>query len=242
MTEQVPPWLATMRAITGLTEYSSGSNPKIEFMAKYVGHRWPEQEEYASYYTGDEIAWCGLAVAFCVSMADIEPVFGATDTERWMWALAWSNWEGSEVLHEPQLGCIVVTEREGGGHVTLFEEMGSPGYYRCRGGNQSDQVKVSDIAISSVVQLVWPKYRAKPDLFSPEMTPQEISWTQSTLNLLDDANLEIDGETGPLTRDAITTYQHHQVIPVTGVADRRTVDAMLIGLEQWNDERYRNTK
>ena len=242
MTEQIPPWLQCMRTITGLTETpGSADNQRIMFMADYVGHAYPEQEAYASYYTGDDVAWCGLAMAFCMSVAGIEPVFGQTDTERWMWALAWSEWIDSDKLTEPQLGCVVVTEREGGGHVTLYEST-EGGMYKCRGGNQSDMVNVTSIDPSSVVALVWPKYRMRPDVFTPELTTTEIAWTQSSLNLLEGNSLELDGEMGPMTKDAITQYQHHNVLPVTGVADKRTVGDMIVDLEEWNETRYRNDK
>ena len=243
MSEQAPPWLMIMRAITGMTETEgAGDNPRILHMADAIAREYPHQADYCAYYTGDDIAWCGLTVGYCVTLAGIEPVFGETDTERWMWALAWADWPDSETLDKPKLGCIVVTEREGGGHVTLFEEMGDPGYYRCRGGNQSDQVNVTNVAISSVVKLVWPRFRVLPDIFSPELTADEIAWTQASLNLLDAAKLVVDGEMGSLTQDAIKLYQHHNLLPVTSVADRRTVDSMLAGLATWNEERYRDGK
>ena len=242
MTEQVPPWLMIMRAITGMTETEgSGDNPRILHMADAIAREYPHQADYCAYYTGDDIAWCGLTVAYCMALANIEPVFGATDTERWMWALAWSEWEGSEILKEPKLGCVVVTEREGGGHVTLYEKT-EGGAYKCRGGNQSDMVNVTSIDPSTVVALVWPRSRARPEIFTPEPTADEIAWTQASLNLLDTANLVVDGEMGSLTRGAITLYQHHNVLSPTGVADRRTVDAMLADLATWNEERYRDGK
>jgi hypothetical protein len=63
--QQIPPWLEVMRAITGLSEYENGSNPKIEAMAAYIGRKFPEQADYASQYDDDSIAWCGVCSAFC---------------------------------------------------------------------------------------------------------------------------------------------------------------------------------
>jgi uncharacterized protein (TIGR02594 family) len=235
-TELAPPWLMVMRSITGMTETpGSGNNPQIMHMADTIAKKYPHQAEYCSYYTGDDVAWCGLAVAYCTTMSDIEPVFGDTDTERWMWAQAWADWPQSTELAEPQLGAIIVTTRDGGGHVTMYEGKGSSsGYWACRGGNQSDMVKVSDIAISSVIKVVWPRLKAPPQI---GLEPQEIAWVQASLNHLDDANLELDGEMGPLTTGAIQSYQHAHILPLTGVADKRTVDAMLVDLEMWNTGR-----
>ena len=156
MTEQIPPWLSVMRGISGMTETpGSADNPKILHMADVIGSTWPEQEDYAATYTHDDIAWCGLTVAYCVTEAGIRPVFGPTDTDKWMWAKAWAAWPQGIQLAAPRLGCIVVMEREGGGHVTLYESTDGSNY-RCRGGNQGDMVNVSSYAISSVIALIWP--------------------------------------------------------------------------------------
>src|SRR5262245_45430947 len=107
MSDNVPNWLAVMRAITGMTEQSgSGSNPRILHMADAIAREYPAQANYCAQYTSDDIAWCGLTVAYCVTIAGYEPQFGDTDTERWMWAQSWAEW-GDE-LDEPKQGCIVV--------------------------------------------------------------------------------------------------------------------------------------
>lgn len=235
MSEIAPQWLMVMRAITGLTENEgSGSNPRILHMADAIARQYPHQAEYCGYYTGDDIAWCGLAVAYCVTLAGIEPVFGETDTERWMWAQAWADWNQSTELAEPQLGAIVVTTREGGGHVTMFESMGSPGYWKCRGGNQSDQVKVSDINTGSIIKVVWPRLKAPIQI---GLEKDEIAWVQASLNHINNSDLDIDGELGPLTEGAIVDYQGSNALPQTGAADRRTINCMLTDLEAWNEAR-----
>jgi uncharacterized protein (TIGR02594 family) len=238
MSAMIPPWLAVMRGITGLTEDpGSGSNPRIMHMADVVAREYPEQATYASYYTGDDVAWCGLTVAYCVTLAGIEPVFGATDTERWMWALAWNEWPsigGSCVrLAKPQLGCVMIKEREGGGHVTLYE--GTDGsYYRCRGGNQSDQVNVSSYPKSDFVGFVWPTATPPPSL---ALDSDAIAWVQASLNHLEGAELELDGEMGPATRAAIAEFQDGSDLWATGLADKATVDAIIADLDKWNDGR-----
>ena len=166
-TAEVPPWLAEMRRITGLKETAgSASNPLIMKGPKYIAEKYPHQAEYCDLYTGDDIAWCGMCAAYCMAVADIEGPFGSTDTDRWMWAQSWGDakdWDAEEI-DEPRLGAIIVMQREGGGHVCFMEQHddGSflkDGYYRGRGGNQSDAVTVANQAKSSVIALMWPKGR-----------------------------------------------------------------------------------
>ena len=179
-TNEVPPWLEEMRRITGLKETAgSASNPLIMKGPKYIADKYPHQATYCGYYTDDSIAWCGLTVAYCMAVADIEPVFGPTDTDRWMWAQAWGGqyWEADEI-DEPRLGCVIVMQREGGGHVCLMEahDDGSflkDGYYRGRGGNQSDAVTVANQAKSSVIKLMWPRAGGGPSL-RPEKKSRPI--------------------------------------------------------------------
>src|SRR5262252_588715 len=135
-----PKWLLVMRAITGLTEEpGSADNPKIIGMARYIGRKFPEMQSYCDQYQHDETAWCGLTVAFCMSVAGIRPPFGPTDTDKFLWALSWEKWmpNGGQTVGRPTPGTVVVMTRSGGGHVTLYESMDGNGNYRCRGGNQS---------------------------------------------------------------------------------------------------------
>ena len=232
MPDTIPPWLAVMRAITGMTEQSgSGSNPRILHMADAIGRDWPEQANYAAQYTSDDIAWCGLTVAYCVSTVGYEPQFGPTDTDRWMWAQSWA--EFGVPLSTPKQGCIVVQTRDGGGHVTLFERW-EGGKLVCRGGNQSDMVKESSYDPSVVIAYRWPSETSRPTF---AMGDTEIAWTQASLNLVDSAGLDVDGEVGPLTREALVSFQKRNDLPETGLATKETVDEMLAELGDWNSAR-----
>ena len=78
-----PPWLATMREITGMQEYAGGSdNPVILKWARFIGEKYPEMRSYCAQYNHDAIAWCGLTVAYCMAKNGIRPVFGKSETER----------------------------------------------------------------------------------------------------------------------------------------------------------------
>jgi len=66
----------------------------------------------------------------------------------------------------------------------------------------------------------------------------EIAWIQATLNLLDGAGLDVDGEWGPLTEAAVKTYQDDNGIkPVSGYPTKPTVAAMISDCELWNNNR-----
>src|SRR5262249_62350040 len=87
-------------------------------------------------YFHDESACCGVTVGECMAHSGNRPVFGPTDTDKFLWAQAWKQF-GSPA-DRPLPGDVLVFA----GHVTLYDgEEGDS--YLGRGGNQSDSVKVS---------------------------------------------------------------------------------------------------
>ena len=233
---EVPTWLAAMRAITGMTETpGSADNPKIMLMADYIAHKYPHQAEYASYYTGDDVAWCGLTVGFVMAVADIEPVFGPTDTDRWMWAQAWGSehWNADEI-DDPCLGCVAVMSREGGGHVCLVEAWSegsdtfiSGGQFKGRGGNQSDMVNVSTQSVSSVISWMWPKAGGivrpsigkRPELSKGD-TGSDVEKVQASLLI------PADGDFGPITEAAVSAFQRAHDLQADGEVGTQTWRAL----------------
>ena len=99
------------------------SNPIIMAAAKVVGA--------ASYYPSDATPWCALAMTFWVKQAGF-PV--ASDPLR---ALSWLHWGSSVPGNVPMLGDVLVYERNGGGHLTMYVGE-SRDYYYGLGGNQGD--------------------------------------------------------------------------------------------------------
>ena len=71
------------------------------------------------------------------------------------------------------------------------------------------------------------------------LTAVEIAWIQATLNLIDNAGLDVDGEWGPLTQGAVKDYQSGDVdlLPATGYPTKGTVAEMLVECEAWNTGR-----
>ncbi|MEA2961680.1 MAG: hypothetical protein QOI46_1778 [Alphaproteobacteria bacterium] len=158
----LPAWLATMRELTGTQEYAGGSdNPVILEWARFIGEKYPEMRGYCAQYNHDAIAWCGLAVAYCMAKNSIRPVFGKSENERFLWADAWRRF--GVRLDKPKPGCVMVFTRNGGGHVALFEgEEGND--YLVRGGNQSDAVSLMRIHKSRFTAAMWP---ATPAVAAP---------------------------------------------------------------------------
>ena len=230
--DDTAPWLQVMRAITGLTEYENGSNPKIEGMAAFIGRKFPAQAAYASQYTDDSIAWCGVATDFCLAACTPEGIsgpFGPTDTDRWMWAQSFASDPGFIHLDAPVPGAIVVMTRSGGGHVTMFEEW-DDGMLRCRGGNQSNCVNVSSYDPDSVIAYVWPKGWPAPPVPPAERRElQKGDQGSDVMALQTSLGVPADGDFGSVTDAQVKAYQRACGLTPDGVVGDMTweqVDAL----------------
>lgn len=94
---------------------------------------WARELKLASVYNADEIAWCGLFVAYCCHAAGLDVV------KQPLWALNWAKW-GTEVS-EPMLGDVLTFKRDGGGHVGIYVGEDDT-HFHVLGGNQSNAVNV----------------------------------------------------------------------------------------------------
>lgn len=137
MTE--PPWLTEARRHIGVAEIKG---PKHN--SRIVG--W--LENLRAWWKDDETPWCGVFVAHCVKSAGYEL------PKHWMRAKDWLNW--GRTLSNPRIGCIVVFEREGGGHVGLVVGKDKAGNIMVLGGNQGDAVNIRPFAASRVAGYRWP--------------------------------------------------------------------------------------
>jgi uncharacterized protein (TIGR02594 family) len=237
MTAETPEWLLVMRAMNGLTETpGSGDNPKILAMRDQIAKTYPDMASYCALYQHDATPWCGLAVAYAMTMGGVRPVFGPTDTDRWMWARAWDDDVWGYPLSVPRPGAVVVMEREGGGHVTLYERTEGSNYV-CRGGNQSDAVNQASYPISKVVALMWPKAEGPP----PPAPRRELKKGDSgpDVEMLQAAlGIPPDGEFGNVTDAGVRGYQAACGLVVDGEVGPATwekVDALVLRMETGSD-------
>lgn len=74
--------------------------------------------------------------------------------KNWMRARAWADW--GIRLSAPVLGCIVVFERQGGGHVGFVVGRTVRGDLVVLGGNQGNKVSISPFSRDRVLAYVWP--------------------------------------------------------------------------------------
>lgn len=105
---------------------------------------------------------CGVFTAHCMRIA------GLTIPKTWMRAKDWSNGWGVK-LAQPIYGCVVVFERQGGGHVGFVIGQTKEGLLAVLGGNQANAVNVAKFPKDRVVGYYWPRDYALPanGLFAP---------------------------------------------------------------------------
>lgn len=127
-----------------LEKKGKGSNPDITRWAKEVG--------VDSWYTDDDIPWCGLFVGVVAKRCGYP--FPAS---KLLAARQWINWgepvtEGREMLWD-----VLVFQREGGGHVGFYVGENDNAFL-VFGGNQSNAVGFAWIAKKRLIGARRPKY------------------------------------------------------------------------------------
>ena len=141
-----PLWLTEARADIGVREVPGAATaPTIA--------RW--LIELKAWWSGDEVPWCGTAVAAWMRAADVAL------PQHWYRAKAWAEW--GQPLREPAHGCVVVFERTGGGHVGLVVGQTQIGDLLVLGGNQGDAVNVRSFPRHRVYAYRWPPGHDIPD-------------------------------------------------------------------------------
>jgi hypothetical protein len=201
MPDTVPPWLATMRALTGTTEApGAADNPVIMGWSEAIARRFPRLGPYARRYDRDATAWCGQALAYVMAMAGIQPPYDpGDDLGSYLWVDAWLDWGTPVEPGQEQLGDVLIFATPH--HVTLYE--GREGnYYLGRGGNQSEGSNRSDrISVSRYAATGLRAIRRPP---APTATPSRPELKR--------------GDTGP----DVEELQRLLGLPVTGVFDTGT--------------------
>jgi uncharacterized protein (TIGR02594 family) len=166
------PWLAVMSSLDG-TKWKPGDpkNQTIEGWLDAIGQAYPGMKSYCdAEKSQDYFSWCGLTVGYCMAKAGIAPVFGTSDTGRFLWAAAWMGW-GTPVSN-PQPGDVVIFNLGNNDHhVSLFVKDNGDGTWACHGGNQGHQVTVSNFHKSNVMGVRRPIVSAVPTVEAPSVVP-----------------------------------------------------------------------
>jgi uncharacterized protein (TIGR02594 family) len=135
--------------LMGTTEVvGKGSNPEIMKWAKAVG--------LDKIYGDDDIAWCGLFIAYLVHLSGRQPVKAP------LWARNWAKWGEPVDPDEAKLGDILVFVRSGGGHVGIYIAEDKETFY-VLAGNQGNSVSITRIAKNRLLAVRRPAYNSQPE-------------------------------------------------------------------------------
>lgn len=132
------PWLVEARKHIGLMEIKGAKHaPEIVQMWKDIKRGGIKD---------DETPWCAAYVGAMLERVGIK----STRFESAKSYLAWGD-----VLAYPQYGCVVVFEREGGGHVGFVVGQTVSGDLLVLGGNQGDGVNIKRFSRSRASGYRW---------------------------------------------------------------------------------------
>lgn len=96
----------------------------------------------------DETPWCAAFVGACLENVGIL-------STRFESAKSYLEW--GIPLDHPEYGCIVIFERNGGGHVGFVVGRDEVGHIMVLGGNQADEVNIKPFdAVSRMAEYRWP--------------------------------------------------------------------------------------
>ena len=98
--------------------------------------------------------------------------------QRYASAKAWLEW-GTK-LTGPALGCVVVFEREGGGHVGFVYGRDTKGRLLVLSGNVGDAVCIAPFPLNRVLGYRWPEDAAvQPDVGLPTLPLYQAAGAES---------------------------------------------------------------
>ena len=138
------PWFEEARRLIGVKELEGHKNNGV-ILDWATGAGIP--------YKSDDIPWCGLFVAHCISSTlSSEPL--PTNP------LGARNWRKFGAPCKPCLGAVLVfwrVSRSGfKGHVGFYAGQEASGVFHVLGGNQSDSVSVARVAEDRLLEARWP--------------------------------------------------------------------------------------
>lgn len=119
-------------------------NPTIMGWAKELGVSW---------YTSDEVPWCGLFVGIVASRCKYP-----FNKNKLLAAREWNTYGVKVDPKSVQLGDILVFSRTGGGHVGFYVGE-TDKLYAVLGGNQGNAVSVTWLSKDRLLGVRRPKYK-----------------------------------------------------------------------------------
>lgn len=132
-------WVTEARKHLGLKEEpGAGNNPTIV--------QWWKDIKRGGIKL-DSVPWCAAFVGSCLERVGIE-------STRYESAKSYLNW--GQPLPETVYGCIVVFNRNGGGHVGFVVGKDKQGRLMVLGGNQADAVSIAPFNVMRVAGYRWP--------------------------------------------------------------------------------------
>lgn len=134
------PWIDEARRHIGTSEVSGPEhNPQILAWWKAIKRGGIQS---------DEVPWCAAFVGGCLETAGIV-------STRFESAKSYLTW--GQGLNKPAYGCVVVFERQGGGHVGFVVGQDDNGRLLVLGGNQNNSVNITPFDKARVAGYRWPK-------------------------------------------------------------------------------------
>lgn len=106
-------------------------------------------KELKAWWQEDETPWCGVYVAHCMKAS------GIGIPKYYMRAKAWADDWGIQI-QSPVDGCVVVFDRQGGGHVGFLVGRSQDNSLVVLGGNQGNAVTIAKFDRNRVVGYYWP--------------------------------------------------------------------------------------
>lgn len=160
----IPPWMTIAQSKLGLHEVRN--NKELKTFLKSDGVT-----------LGDPavLPWCGDFVETCIAIAmPQEPM-----VTNPYWALNWLKFGEVINIDKPVFGCILVAERNGGGHVG-FVVGHDQEFFHVLGGNQSNSVSVMKLRKSRVKGLRMPStYTVKLEQLPYSVFDGKVSYNEA---------------------------------------------------------------
>lgn len=119
---------------------------------------WAKELGLEKIYKSDEIAWCGLFMAYVCHQAGLEKSF---TNQQSLWALNWNKFGTKQSV--AMLGDVLTFRRTSGGHVGIY--VGEDNLcYHVLGGNQNNSVSIVRIEKTRLSQIRRTSWKIKqPD-------------------------------------------------------------------------------